>query len=86
MWVDDAQAKLRWLRTSNVWRQAVRRWRGEIQSSLAGRRAAAAMAAMEAQRKQYEADAQRRLAWVEQAMQQGFVTDTSCPVCPKSPG
>ena len=81
------QAKLRYLRTSSLWRQAVRKWRHEIQATLASRRDAAAVAAMEAQRKQHEADAQRRLAWVDQALQQQHkLGNMTCPVCCKDAG
>ena len=83
----SCQAKLRYLRTSSLWRQAVRKWRHGIQATLASRRDDAAVAAMEAQRKQHEADAQRRLAWVDQALQQQHkLGDTTCPVCRKDTG
>lgn len=80
------QAKLKFLRTSNLWRQAVRRWRHQVQATLASRRDAAAVAAMEAQRRQHEADAQRRLAWVDEALLQRTLVDTTCPVCDKDAG
>lgn len=39
------------------------------------------MVAMEERRKRYQADAQQRLAWVDEGLAQRVVEDSTCPVC-----
>jgi len=42
---------------------------------------AAALAQMEERRKQHQADAQQRLAWVDEGLNQRLIEDNNCPVC-----
>ena len=62
----------------------MRRWQTEVAERLRLRKEAvqeaAAVAAMEEKRKQYQADAQQRLAWVDQGLA-GSLQDNTCPVC-----
>ena len=79
------QGKIRWLRISRVCQGNVRRWKAEIGEQWRLQREAvekaAALALMEERRKQYQADAQQRLAWVEEGLKQRLIEDNSCPVC-----
>ena len=75
------QAKMRWLRTSRLWRNIFQKWTARAREQLALRREAAAVVAMEERRKQYQADAQQRLAWVDEGLAQGILDGSTCPVC-----
>ncbi|KAL0040884.1 hypothetical protein WJX79_008605 [Trebouxia sp. C0005] len=79
------EGKIRWLRISRVCQGNVKRWKAEIGEQWRLQREAvekaAALAQMEERRKQYQADAQQRLAWVEEGLKQRFIEDNSCPVC-----
>ncbi len=44
------------------------------------------MAALEERRKQYQANAQQRLAWVEEGLSQRLIEDSTCPVCRSDAG
>ncbi|DBB04235.1 TPA: hypothetical protein ACH3X1_013259 [Trebouxia sp. C0004] len=76
------EGKMRWLRISRVCRGNVKRWKAEIGERWRLQREAvekaAALAQMEERRKQYQADAQQRLAWVEEGLNQR-IQDNSCP-------
>lgn len=75
-----AQAKMRYLRTSRLWRNLFQKWVGRAREQLRLRREALAVVAMEKRRKRYQADAQQRLAWVDEGLAQ-HIEDHTCPVC-----
>lgn len=75
------QAKMRWLRSSQLWRTIFRKWMSRAREQLQLRREALAVVAMEERRKRYQADAQQRLAWVDEGLAQWLVEDSTCPVC-----
>ena len=72
---------MRWLRTSQLWRNIFQKWTARAREQLALRQEAAAVVAMEERRKRYQADAQQRLAWVDEGLAQRVVEDSTCPVC-----
>ena len=72
---------MRWLRASRLWRTIFNKWTARAREQLRVRREAAAVVAMEERRKRYQADAQQRLAWVEEGLAQRVVEDSTCPVC-----
>ena len=72
---------MRWLRTSRLWRNIFQKWTVRAREQLALRRESAAVVAMEERRKRYQADAQQRLAWVDEGLAQRIVEDSTCPVC-----
>ncbi len=79
------QGKIRWLRISRVCQGNVKRWKAKIGERWRLRREAvekaAALAQMEERRKQHQADAQQRLAWVDEGLNQRLIEDNNCPVC-----
>lgn len=72
---------MRWLRISRLWRHIFNKWVERARKQLQVRQEAAAVVAMEERRKRYQADAQQRLAWVEEGLAQPLVEDSTCPVC-----
>ena len=72
---------MRFLRTSQLWRSLFQRWVGRARERLRLRREALAVVAMEERRKRYQADAQQRLAWVDEGLAQQVVEGSTCPVC-----
>lgn len=77
---------MRWLRTSRLWRDIFQKWTARAREQLRLRREAAAVVAMEERRKRYQADAQQRLAWVDEGLAQRVVEDSTCPVCSADAG
>lgn len=81
---------MKWLRISRLCQGNVRRWKAEIGERWRLQREAvekaAALADMEEKRRQYQADAQQRLAWVEEGLAQRLIEDNTCPVCCKDVG
>ncbi|KAL3152107.1 hypothetical protein ABBQ32_001211 [Trebouxia sp. C0010 RCD-2024] len=75
------KAKMQWLRASRLWRTIFNKWTARAREQLRVRREAAAVVAMEERRKRYQADAQQRLAWVEEGLAQPVVEDSTCPIC-----
>jgi hypothetical protein len=75
------QAKIRWLRASRLWREKFHSWTLSIQAKKRLQKEAEAVAALEERRKQYQANAQQRLAWVEEGLSQRLIEDSTCPVC-----
>ena len=74
---------MRWLRASGLWRRIFLRGVGRARAKLQTRRA---MVAMEDRRRRYQADSEQRLAWVDEALAQSLIEDSTCPVCSASPG
>ncbi len=80
------QAKIRWLRASRLWREKFHRWMLSIRAKKRLQKEAEAVAVLEERRKQYQANAQQRLAWVEEGLSQRLVEDSTCPVCRSDAG
>ncbi|DBA81849.1 TPA: hypothetical protein ACH3X1_007568 [Trebouxia sp. C0004] len=74
-------AKIRWLRASRLWREKFHSWILSIRAKRRVQKEAEAVAALEERRKQYQANAQQRLAWVEEGLSQRLIEDSTCPVC-----
>ena len=77
---------MRWFRASRLWRDIFRRWTARAREQLRLRRDAAAVVAMEERRKRYQADAQQRLAWVDEGLAQQGIVDSTCTVCSADAG
>ena len=80
------QAKIRWLRASRLWRETSHSWTLSIRAKKQLQKEAEAVAALEERRKQYQANAQQRLAWVEEGLSQRLMEDSTCPVCRSDAG
>lgn len=80
------QAKIRWLRASRLWREKFHSWTLSMRAKKRLQKETEAVAALEERRKQYQANAQQRLAWVEEGLSQRLTEDSTCPVCRSDAG
>ncbi|KAL0051259.1 hypothetical protein WJX82_004398 [Trebouxia sp. C0006] len=79
-------AKIRWLRASRLWREKFHSWTLSMRAKKRLQKETEAVAALEERRKQYQANAQQRLAWVEEGLSQRLTEDSTCPVCRSDAG